>query len=50
MEETSFLLPMQRIIGSIQVQDDFFRFLSVGFQEDLHQQAVHGSVIQHDLL
>jgi len=21
----------------------------VGFQEDLHQQAVHGSVIQHDL-
>jgi len=49
MEESPFLLPVQRIVGSVQVQDDFLRRFLVGFQEDLHQQAVHGSVIQHDL-
>ena len=48
VEETPFLLPMQRIVGRVQIQDDFFRRLLVGLEKDLHQQAVHGSVIQHD--
>ena len=49
MEETPFLLAMQRIVGGIQVQDDFLRLLPVGCEKDLYQQAVHDSVIQHDL-
>jgi len=49
MEEAPFLVPVQRIVGGIQVQDDFFRRLRVGFEEDLHQQAIYGSVIQRDL-
>jgi Family of unknown function (DUF6788) len=49
MEETSFLLPVQRIVGSVQIQNVFLRRSLMGFQEDLHQQAVHGCVIQHDL-
>ncbi len=40
----------QRIVGRIQIQNDFFRLLPVSFEEDLNQLAVHGSVIQHDLL
>ena len=50
MEEAPFLLPVQRIVGGIQIQNDFFRRFLVGLQEDLHQQAIYsGSVIQHDL-
>src|SRR5712671_2889858 len=36
MEESPFLLPVQRIVGSIQVQNDFFRLLPVGCEENLH--------------
>jgi hypothetical protein len=39
LEETSFLLPVQRIVGSVgsvEIQNDFVRRLPVGFQEDLH--------------
>ena len=46
----TFLFPVQRIIGRIQVQDDFFRRFLVCLEEDVNQQAVHRSVIQHDLL
>ena len=37
MEETPFLLPVQRIVGGIQIQNDFFRRLLVGLKEDFHQ-------------
>ena len=49
MEETPFLLPVQRIVSRVQVQDDFFRLFAMSLEKDLHQQAVHGSMIQHDL-
>ena len=50
MEEVTFLLPVQRIIGRIQVQDDFLGRFLVCLEEDVNQQVVHRSVIQHDLL
>src|SRR6201987_3203 len=37
MEESPFLLPVQRIVGSIQVQNDFLRLLPMGCQENFHQ-------------
>ena len=38
METIPFLLPMQRIIRGVQVQDQLLRRLRVRFQEHLQQQ------------
>ena|ERR1700730_11633224 len=36
MEETPLLLPVQRIVSGIQVQDDFLRRFPVGLEENIH--------------
>ena len=39
--EPTFLLAVDRIIGRIKVEHDFFRSLLMGRQETLHQQLRH---------
>ncbi len=39
MEEPAFLVAVQRIVGGIEVEDDLFGRLLVGFEEELDEQA-----------
>ena len=40
MEELAFLVAMQRIVGGIEVEDDLFRGLLVGVEEEIDEQAL----------
>ena len=40
VEEAPLLMPVQRIIGGVQVQHDLLRGLRVSFKEQLHQQPL----------
>ena len=50
VEEASFLVPVKRIVGGIQIQDDLFRCLPMRGQEYLHEQPVHRCVVRCDFL
>jgi len=49
VEEAALLLPMERIVGRVQVQDDLLRGLLMSRQKNLDQKAVHGFGIDRDL-
>ena len=40
MEEPTFLMSMKRIIGSIQIQNDFFGYLSAGLDKGVDEELV----------
>ena len=42
MEEPAFLLPVQRIIGGIQIERDLRRGLGVGIEEQIDEQRLDG--------
>ena len=50
VKESPFLIPVQRIVRAVQVQDDLLRRLAVGLEKNLSQQPVHRGKIQPDLL
>ena len=50
MEEPALLLPVQRIIGRIQVKDDLPGRGGMGLEEQLHQQPIDRCRIRRDLL
>ena len=39
VEEATFLVPVQRIVGGIQVQPDLTRWLPLRFEKDIDQQT-----------
>ncbi len=50
VEESSLLLPMQRIVRGVHVQDHLLRGLRMRFHKHLRQQRVHPCRIGHGLL
>jgi len=50
VKEASFLHTMDRIIGGIEIQDDLRRGGRVRLHEHVDEQAIHGVVIDGDLL
>ena len=45
MEEAAFLLPVQRIIGGIEIERDLRRGLGVGIEEQVDEQRLDGTCI-----
>ena len=41
MEEPAFLVPVQRVVGSIQIENDLLRRLAVRVQEQFHKQPLN---------
>jgi hypothetical protein len=41
VKQSAFLITMQRFIGSIQIQDDFFGCLLVRFNKQINQQILN---------
>ena len=50
VEEPSLLLPMQRIVRGVYIQDHLLRRLRMRFHKHLQQQLVHPRRVGHDLL
>jgi hypothetical protein len=50
VEEFSFLVAMQRIVGGIEIENDLPRPLLVGFQEEIDEQAVDRCRVVTDLM
>ena len=48
--EAPFLMPVQDIIGGIQIQNDLLGSLWVRLQEQIHQQGIDALRVHHDLL
>ena len=49
MEEPAFLMPMQRIVGRIEVEDDLLRRFVVRVEEEIDEQLFDGWRIGGDL-
>ena len=50
MEEPAFLVAVQRIVGGIEIEDDLFGRLLVGFEEELDEQAFSRPRVVADLV
>ena len=50
MEDAAFLVPMQRIVGGIKVEDDLLGGLLVGIEEEIDEQALDGGWVMADLV
>ncbi len=50
VEEPTFLLAVQRIVRSVQIDHDLLRRLGVGLQEDINKQRPHCLEVQDGLL
>src|SRR5208337_3380475 len=50
MEELTFLVAMQRIVGGIKVENDLFGRLGVGVQEEIDEQAFDRRCVVADLV
>jgi hypothetical protein len=50
MEEAAFLMAVQRIVGGVEVEHDLGRRRCVGFEEQVHQQALDCRAIVGDLV
>src|SRR6476661_4155522 len=50
VEEPAFLMPVQRVIGGIKVENDLARRLVVRIQELRHQQRLDGGRVVADLV
>ena len=50
VEEPTFLLAMQRVVGAVEVQDDLRRCFAVGLEKHLHQHPVYRRGVQRNLL
>jgi hypothetical protein len=48
MEEAAFLVAVQRVVGSVEVEDDLLWRLLVGFEEEIDEQAFdRGRIVAH---
>ena len=50
MEEPSLLFSVKRIVGRVEIQDNPIRGGRMGFEKNVHEESIHGSSVQHDLL
>ena len=50
MNESPFLVTMQRVVGRIEVQPDLARRLALRFNKQLHQQLIERLPARHDML
>ena len=50
VEEASLRVAVQRVIGGIQIQDDFGRRGGMGVQKQVHEQPLDGLGAGHDLV
>ncbi len=50
MEEPSLLIPVEGIVGRVQVQDNPIGGSRVSLEKDVHEEPIHGSFVQDDLL
>jgi len=50
VEKAAFLVPVQGIVGGVQIEDDPLRRPLVGLQVQLHEQVLHGSRVVADLV
>ena len=50
VKEPPLLVPMDRIVRGVQIQNDLWRRFSMGLEKDLHQQAIHCRLVHRDLL
>jgi hypothetical protein len=48
MEEPAFLMPVQRVVGGIEIKDDLLRCLVLRFQKDIDKQPPDGSAVMAD--
>jgi hypothetical protein len=50
VEEAAFLVAMQRVVGGIEIEDDLFRRLLVGVEEEVDEQAFDRRRVMADLV
>jgi hypothetical protein len=50
VEEAAFLVAMQRVIGSVEIEDDLARRSPVGVEEEIDEQALDGAAVVADLV
>jgi hypothetical protein len=48
VEEPTFLMPVQRVVGGIEVQNDLRRRTVMRVEEQLHEQPLDGGAIMTD--
>ena len=50
MKEAVLLLPVERIVGGVEIEDDLMGKLGVGLQEQFHKQSLQGLGVIVDLV
>src|SRR6201995_3267052 len=50
VEEAPFLVPIQRVVGGVEVERDLCRRLVVGIEEQINEQPFHGAGVGGDLV
>jgi hypothetical protein len=49
VEEPTFLLAVERVVGGVEIEDDLFERLFVGLEESVHEEPVHHLHVHLDL-
>jgi hypothetical protein len=50
MKEAAFLMPVQRVVGGIEVEHDLPRRFAMGIEEEIYEQILDGTLVDRNLV